>query len=469
MTVHVTAAGDLDATAVRRVADGEPLELSDRLLHDLADSRTATLDALAAAGPVYGVNTGMGLQSHLSVGSTDQASYQDHLMLARAVGAEPWLDPRTTRAVVATRLRTLLDPEAGISPALARALAGLLDNDVLPHVPSRGNGAAGEIIPLAHLGLAVNRTGYAFDAKEGVAFLQGVPVATARACLLAADTRMLAGQNLVTAAGSVALVRAPRDPYLAGLARGDDLLDQVTDALRELVDEEDAPPMLQAPVSFRIVGPTTTALLREVGHLEAAVVRALSGVTTSPALLDGRFVGTAGFDGFELAAALDGVRLAALHAADVTTARLHRLLDPRVTGLPAQLSAEPGRQAGLVAVHKRATGLLHEVRRTAAPAAAGAMETSSGQEDVQSFGLEAAAALAECLEVLRDVTACELLALHQARQLDATPERGSRRLQMVLHKGSEHVSQDVNDRAFGEDVSAIVHAMSVGWANDVLP
>ena len=464
MTVRISSPADLDADAVLRVADGEDVVLDDALLAALDSTRSELLAALEDAGPVYGVTTGMGLLSHLAVGSEDQQGYQDDLMLARAVGVEPWLDPRTTRAVVAVRLRTLLDPEVGISSALARALVGLLDRGDVP-VPSRGNGAAGEIIPLAHLGLAL-RASYSFGPKEGVAFLQGVPVATARAVLLVADARLLARQSLVATAGSVALARAPRDPYDAALDRGDAMLGQVHAALRALAGDEEAPRMLQAPVSFRVAGAAIAALLRAVDALDAAVDRALVGVTTSPALVDGRFLGTAGFDGFDLASALDGVRLAALHTAEVGTARVHRLLDPRVTALPPQLSAEPGRQAGMVTVHKRAVGLVHEARVSAVPASIGTMETSAGQEDVQSFGLHAAAELDRSLSVLRDVTACELLALHQARLLDATPPRGSERLQMVLHKASEHVSRDANDRPFGADVTTIAHGLRVGWAYD---
>jgi histidine ammonia-lyase len=466
MTVRVSSPAELDAAAVLRVAGGEDLVLDDALLTALDAARSDMLAALEGSGPVYGVSTGMGLLSHLAVDSEEQQGYQDDLMLARAVGAEPWLDPRTTRAVVAVRLRTLLDPEVGASADLARALAALLDRDDV-HVPSRGNGAAGEIIPLAHLGLAL-RSSYSFGPKEGVAFLQGVPVATARAVLLSADARLLARQSLVATAGSVALARAPRDPYDAALTRGDALLGEVHATLRALAGDEGAPRMLQAPVSFRVAGPATAALLRAADALDAAVQRALDGVTTSPALVEGRFLGTAGFDGFDLASALDGVRIAALHAAEVGTARLHRLLDPRVTALPPQLSAEPGRQAGMVTVHKRAVGLVHEARVSAVPASIGTMETSAGQEDVQSFGLHAAHELDRTLAVLRDVTACELLALHQARLLDASPPRGSEQLQMVLHKASEPVSRDANDRAFGADVSTIANVLRVGWAHDVV-
>jgi histidine ammonia-lyase len=491
-TVRVDDPADLGPAEVVAVADGAALALGPGLLAALRDSRQKTLTTLADAGPVYGVSTGMGSQAHLSVGAAEQPSYQGDLMLARSVGTAPWLDRRTTRAVLATRLRTLLDPEVGISAELALALAAALAADLQPAVPATGNGAAGEIIPLAHLGGALGGTGdvldvdgapvpateglaaaglapYSFGVKEGVAFLQGVPVATARAVLLAADARLLAGQALAVAAAEVALVRAPRDPYDAALTRGDDLLGLVHAGMRDLAGPEPAPRMLQAPVSFRVTGPAVAHLLRSTAHLEEAVDRALAAVSTSPALVGGRFLGTAGFDGFDLAAALDGVRLAVLHAAETGTARLHRLLDSRVTGLPAQLSGGPGRQAGLVVLHKRAVGLVHAARRTAAPASLGATETSLGQEDVQSFALESAEAAFEALEVLRDVTACELVAVHRAMLLDPAPARGSEGLRTVLHKTSEVLGQETTDRPHGRDVSSVLRLLRLGWAHDALP
>jgi histidine ammonia-lyase len=221
-------------------------------------------------------------------------------------------------------------------------------------------------------------------------------------------------------------------------------------------------------VSFRVAGPALAHLLRAATRLDEAVERSLAGVTTSPALVDGVFLGTSGFDGFDLAASLDAVRLAVLHVAETGAARLHRMLDPRVTGLPPQLSPEPGRQTGLVAVHKRAVGLLHEARRASAPASLGAVETSQGQEDVQSFGLEAARAAADAVDVLRDVTASELLAVHQATLLDDTAPRGTERLRMVLHKASEHLGSTTQDRVLGREVTAIAHVLGVGWAHDAL-
>src|SRR6476661_2568255 len=96
--------GDLGPDEIRAVADGEGVALSPALLDRLAASHAATVAALDSRGPVYGVTTGMGLQSHVAVGTTDAPAYQDELMLARSVGSAPWLDHSTARAVLATRL-----------------------------------------------------------------------------------------------------------------------------------------------------------------------------------------------------------------------------------------------------------------------------------------------------------------------------------------------------------------------------
>ena len=71
-------------------------------------------------------------------------------------------------------------------------------------------------------------------------------------------------------------------------------------------------------------------------------------------------------------------------------------------------------------MHKRAVAVVHEVAGWPATHVS-PMETSNGQEDVQTFALEAAERLRLALDAAEVVLACELLALHQARQL--APER----------------------------------------------
>ena len=199
------------------------------------------------------------------------------------------------------------------------------------------------------------------------------------------------------------------------------------------------------------------------------MVRALEGVTDSPAWLveetGGRFVGTAGFHGLDLAAACDGVRFALVHASEVGVARLHRLLDPAFTGLPAQLSADPGPQAGLVAVHKAAAGTVHDLA-PAAFTAVGTRETSHGQEDVQTYALAAAERLRTTVSAAREVVACELLAVHQARLLAPDRPTGSAGQSEAFHAVASVLPGGVDDRPWGRDLVVLRQLLARGWPGD---
>ncbi len=481
--ILITAPGDLDPGRIRQIAAGQRVELAPALIADVDRQCRAAREALRSGDPVYGVNTGMGALAGVRLTGADQLAHQHNLLLARATGGPPWLDAADARAIIAVRLRTFLSGDSGVSAALCQELVGLLESGVAPAVPRTGVGSAGEIIPLAHafgplvgIGQVLGRAGRAVPAaeplrarglgrcrlgpREGHALLAGVPGTTALCLMRLAEAGALEAAMESAAALSIVAAGAPRDPYAAACARGDDLLAGVLGRLRAAVGGLPEPRALQAPVSFRVAGPVLAHVLRAGGALAAATERALAGVTDSPAFLDGRFTGTAGFHGIDLAAHCDLLTASLAHAAEVSAARLHRLLDPRVTGLPAQLAARPGPDAGLVAVHKRAVGEAHALRRLAVPAPIGLAETSGGQEDVQSFAWEAAEALRGALRHARAVTACELLAGYRACSLSPRAAPDGCRGPMARLAGI--VGPVGGDRPFGEDIERILGVLRTG-------
>jgi histidine ammonia-lyase len=481
MTPHpagpIETADDLNPALIRRIAAGQGVEIGPALLDEVARSCTAAREVLRRGDPVYGVNTGMGALVGVRLTEAEQVAHQRNLMLARATGGPPWLDAADVRAIIAVRLRTFLSGDSGVSAGLCQRLTALLDAGIVPAVPRTGVGCAGEIIPLAHafgplagIGLVVSRSGdtvpaaealrsaglgeFSLGPREGHALLAGVPGATALGLMRLAEARALEAAMEASAALSIVAVGASRDPYAPACARGDDILAGVLGRLRAVMGDQPEPRSLQAPVSFRVAGPVLTQVLRAGDALAAAIERALAGVTDSPAFLDGKFMGTAGFHGIDLAAHCDLLTAALSHAAEVSTARLHRLLDPKVTGLPAQLAARPGPDTGLVTVHKRAVGEIHALRRLATPASVGLIETSGGQEDVQSFAWEAGQTLRGALRHARVVTACELLAAYQACSLsERSVPAGSR---VLLARLAEIIGPIGADRPFGQDIERVL-------------
>jgi histidine ammonia-lyase len=482
--IEITEGGDADLGLIRAIAAGQPVGIGAALLETVRQRRAQARQALRSGRPVYGVNTGMGALSGVRLTEQQQLSHQRNLLLARAAGGAPWLEPAETRAVIAVRLLTFLSGDAAVSGELCQRLADFLNDGIVPAVPRGGFGSAGEIMPLAHafgplagIGRVLGPDGalrpagqslrdrglseFTLGPKEGIALIQGVPGATGLCVLRLAEAAALSSLMEAAAALSIATVGASRDPYRAACGRGDDILAGVLGRLRAAIGDDPSPRSLQAPVSFRVAGPVLTQLLRAAAQLEAAVHRALAGVTDSPAYLDGEFTGTAGFHGIDLAAHCDQLTAAFCHATEVAAARIHRLMDPSVTGLPAQLARDPGPQAGLTPVHKRAAGEVHAMRLLATSTPVGLIETSGGQEDVQSFAWEATEKLAAALRHARAVTACELLAGYRAAALsDREAPPGCRELLEWL---AGIIAPIEGDRPFGEDIERVIEAGSVSW------
>lgn len=483
-TVIIGEPEDLGAVEILAVACGSRLELTEDLVLHINTQRATVLEALSDPHPVYGINTGMGAASSLRLSEEQQRSHQARLMLARQVGTEPWMAYETARAAVATRLRTFLNGDAGVSADLCQAFIDLLNHDLAPAIPESSHGAAGEIIPAAHIGGALAGVGYLIDVKggsdhprdaaevlqeagltpyefgpkEGIATLQGTPVAIGAALRFVHRARRIAQLHLLVLASTVRLTASSRDPYDPRLARGDCVLEGILNELNKFLGDTQEVRALQAPVSFRVTPPALAHFQRSVDQLAAAALRCLEGVSDSPAFVEGRFIGTPAFDGFALAAHFDAVRTALLHLGELSTTRLHRLLDERINGRSAQLSADPGTHAGLIPVHKGAVGVIHRVLGESAPFSLGLRETSFGQEDAQSFALEAYSATLRAAQGVRHVLACELLALVQVLRLDGDgPETLAHPDTVRLLRAAERAAAPgVHDRRWGQDIASLI-------------
>jgi histidine ammonia-lyase len=155
---------------------------------------------------------------------------------------------------------------------------------------------------------------------------------------------------------------------------------------------------------------------------------------------------------------MDAVAAALVRAAELAGQRAHRLLDSRVTGLPDQLTPAPGPRCGLVVVHKRAAGVLGELRRLAAPASVGLADTSLGQEDAMTFAFEAAEKLRRVEELTHEVLAVELLFARQAWALrGAAPAPG---LDPLASRLCAAVAPVDDDRPLGPDLDRVLSLMA---------
>ncbi len=451
------------------------LEIDPALLTRLGENRARVLAALDDR-PVYGVNTGMGRLAGVALGTPE--GHQRNLLIGRAVGGPPWLSAEEVRRLLLVRLRDLLAPEAGASPELVTFLVDRLNEGFTPAVPRTGLGSAGEIIPLAHafqtfLGVGtvlvdgvetpaseVLEKPYELGLKEGATLIQGSPLAETLAAFALAEVRRLVESQTLAAAIAIDVLGAPQAIYRPSLAGDDSVLRSVLAEVSALVrGSVERPEVVQAPVSVRVAPRAIAHLTRVADELDEVLRRSMP--TDSPAFLDGEFVTTTGFHAVELGLRMDAVTAALVHLGEIGVQRTHRLLDERFSGLPAQLAVDPGPQAGLVPLHKRAVGELHALRRLATPATLGSVDTSAGQEDVQAFAWAAGNQLRDACARMSAITACELITGSQARWL-ATGD-GPPGLRAAYRRLRELVPPVVVDRPLGPEVTALISVLGTDF------
>jgi len=468
------------------VWNGEPLVLDPTLLDHVVARRARMMEVLADGRDVYGVTTGMGYLAGVRLSEAEQQNHQANLLLGRAVGGPPFLEPDEARAVLLARLAGFLSGHAGVTDKLCQFLADRLSDDFVPAIPREGMGCAGEIIPLSHafqtfigVGVVLGADGAvrsAVDAladrgvspyrpaiKEGIALLAGTPGALALTAAHRRTAAVLSRQLLVAAACAIDAMCAPLSPYDPAVAQlaGDPVLGKLLDQLSLLLTGSNQErPTKQAPVSFRVIPQVLTHLERVRSRADESVRRALAAVTDSPAFVDDRFVTSGGFHAIELAAAMDSLCIALVQSAELASQHIHRLLDHRFTGLPDQLTPLPGLQAGLVVVHKRVVGTVNELRRLAAPATIGLMDTSLGQEDAMTFSFEAAEKLRRVESLVRDVIACQLLVVRQAWALRDAPVATG--LQDHFVQLTSLIAPVEQDRPLGSDIGVLAALLRSG-------
>ncbi len=478
---------DITLETVEDVAyGGQRLTINPALLETVRRSHEAMRATLTNGERVYGVNTGTGFLSTRNLSESEQARHQRNLLLGRAVGSPPFLPREEARAVLVVRLVNFLGGYAGVTPELCRFVVDRLNDGFTPAIPRTGVGASGEVIPLSHafqtflgVGFVLNGDGSTRDAasaleeravapyepasKEGIALLAGSPGAVAISVARRRAAATLTRQLLFSAACAIHSAHAPLSVYGEHVDRlgNDPVLGDVLSSLRALLrGSTPTRSALQAPVSFRVVPQVLAHVKRTVSRFTDDTERALGAVSDSPAFVDGRFVSTGGFHEVELAAGLDSCAMALIRAAELSVQRIHRLLDNRFSGLPDQLTPTPGPQTGLVLVHKRAVGVVNELRRLSLPASIGLVDTSSGQEDAMTFVFEASEKLRRVESLVRDVVACELLVARQAWSLrdDPIPEP----LRQVAQPIVDAVAAVNVDRPLGPDLTRLAGMLERG-------
>ena len=180
----------------------EKVEIAPESLQNVEASRRAVEAIVEKGRVVYGITTGFGKLSDVLIDCDDCQELQLNLIHSHACGVGEMFPEIVSRAILLLRANTLLKGFSGVRAVIIETLVQMLNKRIHPLIPQQGSlGASGDLIPLAHLALALIGEGQvhyrgmecsalealqaegikpvSLQAKEGLALINGTQAMTA--------------------------------------------------------------------------------------------------------------------------------------------------------------------------------------------------------------------------------------------------------------------------------------------------
>src|SRR4030042_3394083 len=113
---------------------------------------------------IYGINTGLGPMAQYRVDENDRINLQYNAIRSHASGCGEPVDRLYVRSVLVVLLNNFLQGHSGIHPEVVDLIKELINRNITPFVPEHGGvGASGDLVQLAHIGLALIGEGEVFS------------------------------------------------------------------------------------------------------------------------------------------------------------------------------------------------------------------------------------------------------------------------------------------------------------------
>jgi len=479
------------------IAEGrEQVVLGDDARVRVEQARQVVQDIVTQGRTVYGVNTGFGKLSDVSIDRADLIQLQLNLVRSHSCGlGEPLSEPEA-RAMLLLRANVLASGFSGARPVVIDTLTAMLEKRVTPVIPEKGSvGASGDLAPLAHLALAAIGEGEVF--YEGERSPAATALQRAQIAPLQLEVKeglaLLNGTQAMGAVGALALHRAERLVRLADVAGAMTLeslkgtpvaFDErihaarphpgqlaVAAHLRELLEESEirqshlvGDPRVQDAYSLRCMPQVHGAIRTALDHARQVVEIESGSATDNPLVFSetGEVLSGGNFHGAPLALVFDYAAIALTDLMSITERRIDRLVNPDSNeGLPPFLTAHPGISSGFMMLQVTAVALLNEAKILAHPASIDNVPTDGGKEDHVSMGMTSATKLRAIVKLAEMATAIELMAGAQGLEYHAplAPGRGVKQAYQIVRG---HVAPLTQDRAMASDIEKLTSAIIRG-------
>jgi histidine ammonia-lyase len=482
---------DVHAVAVQRA----PVALAGEARERMSRTRAVVERAVDSGEAVYGVTTGFGKLSDVSIPHDRLEELQVNLVRSHAAGVGALLPEREVRAMMLLRANVIAKGYSGARPELVELLAAMLNAGLYPPVPEQGSvGASGDLAPLAHLALALIGEGtlhggereapaavmlrehdlapVTLQAKEGITLINGTQAHTAVAALALVDAHRLWRTAHVAGAASLeALLGTPVafDERIHD-ARGQAGQRESATLLRELLAGSEIreshrhhDPRVQDAYALRCMPQVHGPALDAIRFAESLVAPELNAATDNPLVFEsGEMLSGGNFHGQAVAMALDVLAIALTNLATIAERRIDRLVHPDLNqGLPPFLSRDAGVNSGFMMAQVTAASLASECKVLSHPASVDTIPTDGNKEDVVPMAMGAAWKLRRVVRNVQYVLGIELMCAAQGLDCRAplAPGRGVARAHAEVRALVPPLGRD---RVLSGDIALLADAVAAG-------
>jgi histidine ammonia-lyase len=360
---------------------------------------------------------------------------------------------------------------------LAQQLAAIFNSGIVPVIPQKGSvGASGDLCPLAHLALVLIGLGEAWvngvrmtggealsmcglepmelAAGEGLALTNGTQAITAVGGLAIHDAVNLCKHTDIAAAMSLEVLMGSRTefdpriqqnrPHPGQAATADNMLRMTRNS--DIITSHKDCSRVQDAYTLRC-SPQVHGASYDAIHYALGVTRTeINSSTGNPLIFNDteQYLTGGNFHGQPMALALDFAAMAVAELANISERRIERLVNPKLSGMPAFLVKDSGLNSGFMIAQYTAAALVSENKVLAHPACVDSIPTSANKEDHVSMGTIAARKFREIVYNAEDVNAIELLCAAQALDMftNLKPGEGTLAAYRAIRSAVPHMDAD---------------------------
>jgi len=474
-----------DLTAIAR--DGAQAKLTEGSEKRIRATRRLVEKWVEDEKTIYGITTGFGALSDVAISRKDTRRLQENILMSHAAGVGEPLDEETVRATMALRIKDLARGHSGIRLETVQHLLALLNWGVCPVIPQKGSvGASGDLAPLAHLALVLVGLGEAFfkgqrmsgsralskcgltpirlESGEGLALVNGTQVMTAIGALAIDRAVTLSKMTDIAAAMSLEVLMGSRTEFNKrihqirphpGQASVADNMERIIQNSEIITSHKDCS-RIQDAYTLRCSPQVHGATKDAINYCRRVIETEMNSSTNNPLIFaDSQdFLLGGNFHGQPVALAMDFLSMAISELASISERRIERLVNPKLSGLPAFLVRDGGLNSGFMIAQYTAASLVSENKVLCHPACVDSIPTSANKEDHVSMGTISARQCREIVMNTENVIAIELLCAAQALDLftNLKPGEGTLKAYQVIR---QTISPLEKDRILSNDIMAM--------------